>query len=84
MCTEQRTHKSLPLHDNLMVEVESGADLTAGQNGLRRQVAAVVLWQRESAQGQFEPSSQVNASHFTKPSALEEMGVSYRQEITLM
>lgn len=26
-----RTHsKSLPLHDNLMVEVESGADLAAG------------------------------------------------------
>lgn len=24
--------KSLPLYDNLMVEVESGADLTAGQH----------------------------------------------------
>lgn len=39
-----------------MVEVESGADLAAGQHELWRQVAAVVLWESESAQGQFESS----------------------------
>ncbi len=51
-CADKHTHsKSLPLHDNLMVEVESGADLAAGQHELWRQVAAVVLWERKSAAG---------------------------------
>lgn len=33
----------------------------------------MVLWERKSAQGQFEPSGRVNASHFAKPRTLEEM-----------
>lgn len=35
-----------------MVEVESGADVAAGQQELWRQVAAVVLWERRGVRGE--------------------------------
>lgn len=55
---------TLPLHDNLMVEVESGADVAAGQHDFHSQVAAVIPGREEkSTWGLIEPSGQINAPY---------------------
>lgn len=60
---------TLPLHDNLMVEVESGADVAAGQHDFHSQVAAVIPGRegKKSTRGLIEPSGQINAPYSLTP-----------------